>query len=109
MQLEAESAELQVIPTQKGVKDREEQLRKAKVDQEQIKALQAEVTKWRHLSAQKDQDISYLARAKEELNRALAEERKLLFEVMQEMDSRLSDLNSSTTRERASKLFQSHI
>lgn len=109
MQLEAESAELQVIPTQKGVKDREEQLRKAKVDQEQIKALQGEVTKWRHLSAQKDQDISYLARAKEELNRALAEERKLLFEVMQEMDSRLSDLNSSTTRERASKLFQSHI
>jgi predicted nucleic acid-binding Zn-ribbon protein len=91
------------------VKDKEEQLRKARVDQEQIKALQGEVTKWRHLSAQKDQDISYLARAKDELNRALSEERKLLFEVMQEMDTRLSDLNSSSTRERASKLFQSHI
>ena len=109
MQLEAESVELQVRNRQNDVKDKEEQLRKARVDQEQIKALQGEVTKWRHLSAQKDQDISYLARAKDELNRALSEERKLLFEVMQEMDTRLSDLNSSTTRERASKLFQSHI
>ena len=109
MQLEAEIGDLQVPGMQKGIKDREEQLRRAKVDQEQIKALQSEITKWRHLSAQKDQDISYLARAKDELNRALSEERKLLFEVMQEMDSRLSDLNSSATRERASKLFQSHI
>lgn len=109
MQLEAESVELQVRNRQNDVKDKEEQLRKARVDQEQIKALQGEVTKWRHLSAQKDQDISYLARAKDELNRALSEERKLLFEVMQEMDTRLSDLNSSSTRERASKLFQSHI
>lgn len=82
-------------------------MKKARVEQEQLKQLQAEATKWRHLSVQKDSEITFLTRAKDELNKALTDERKLLFEVMQEMDSRLSDLNASSTRERASKLFHS--
>lgn len=78
---------------------------KAKVQSltEQCKQLQVECTKRRHLLAQKDSDIAYLKRAKEELSKALAEERKLLLEVMQEVDTRVADMSGS--RERATRHF----
>jgi len=66
-----------------------------KSEQEKAKHLVAEVTRWRRLVQQKDSEITYLGRAKEELGRVLAEERGLLQEVMQEMDSRLADISAS--------------
>lgn len=78
--------------TQRSLEDTNQRF---KSEQEKAKLLQAEVARWRRLVQQKDSEINYLSRAKEELNRVLAEERGLLQEVMQEMDSRLADISTS--------------
>ena len=61
--------------------------------------------KWKRLAMQKDAEIAFLTRAKEELTKALSEERRLLFEVMQEMDSR--GVEFSVSPKSSSRLFPS--
>ena len=78
--------------TQRSLEDTSQRF---KSEQEKAKLLQGEVARWRRLVQQKESEISYLSRAKEELSRVLAEERGLLQEVMQEMDSRLADISTS--------------
>jgi len=95
-QLEADS-----LQTQGTLREREETIKKLRSEAE----AKGDVMKWRRVVMQKDAEIAFLSKAKEELTKALSEERRLLFEVMQEMDTRTSDLSSSPKS--ASRLFPS--
>lgn len=93
-QLESDSLQTQLV-----LREKEEAIKKMKAERDD----KGEVMKWRRVVMQKDAEIAFLAKAKEELTKALSEERRLLFEVMHEMDTRVSDI--STSPKSAFRLF----
>lgn len=92
--------ESDALQAQKSLREKEEVMKKMREGE-----VKGDVMKWKRIVMQKDAEIAFLAKAKEELTKALGEERRLLFEVMQEMDTRVSDL--STSPKSASRFFPS--